>query len=141
MSIRIGGLALAALAAAMMVRASEVPHAPGRWQENDSPETILSTYHAKKGQEKQLADALARAWQSYRNEKAVFDTPHVLVRGSDAQANVDFTEVFTWVSREIPDHAPASIQAHWSELQSLCEARSGHPAIEIHEVELLAPKQ
>jgi hypothetical protein len=116
-------------------------HARSEMRDDDSPETILSTYHAKKGHDKELADALARTWQTYQNERAVFPQPHFLVRATDNQGNVDFTELFTWVSGEIPDHAPDSIKTRWNELQSLCEARNGHKGIEGDAVEILVPKQ
>jgi hypothetical protein len=107
---------------------------------DDTPETVISIFHAKKGQEKALADVLERSWLQYQHEKVVFDQPHVRVSAKDADGNTDFTEIFTWVNHDAPDHASAAIQSIWKEMNAACEARGGHPAIDFKEVDLIVPK-
>lgn len=113
----------------------------GAQNSDDTPETVITVFHAKKGQEKALTDILARAWQAYEHDKVVFDQPNVLVRGTDADGNSNFTEIFTWVSHSAPDHASDAIQAIWKEMNAACESRGGHPGIEFKEVELIVPKE
>jgi len=104
------------------------------------PETVLSTFHVQAGKEKDFEDVLSRTWAIYQKEQLVFAQPHILVRGSEDSGKPYFVEVFTWVSHAAPDHAPASVQTIWKEMNSLCEARGGHTKIEFTEVQIIAPK-
>jgi len=101
------------------------------------PETVLVTYHVKPGQEAALEQVLARAWEVYRRDHLVFARPHVIVRDTEEGGRARVIEIFTWVSRSIPAHAPEDVKALWKEEESLCERRGGHYGIEPGEVELI----
>jgi hypothetical protein len=104
-----------------------------------APETVLVTYHVKSGNEAQFREVLSRAWAIYRRDRLVFDEPHIVVRDAEDGDKPRFVEIFTWVSRSIPEHAPESVKAIWKQEESLCEQRSGHYGIEPGEVELVVP--
>ena len=102
--------------------------------------TIMATYRVVAGKEVEFEQVLARKWEVYTKEKLVYDHPHVVVRGKEADGKAYFVDIFTWVRRGTPDHAPASVIAVWQIMDSLVEARNGHPNREITEVQLVAPK-
>ena len=103
------------------------------------PETVLITYHVKSGKEAELQAVLSRAWEIYRREHLVVAEPHIVLRDTEDGDKIRIIEVFTWISHAAPDHAPESVKTIWQQEQSLCEARSGHTAIEGGEVDLLIP--
>jgi hypothetical protein len=103
------------------------------------PETVLVTYHVKPGNEGKFQEVLSRAWQVYRREHLVFVEPHIVVRDTENGDKNRFVEIFTWVNRAIPEHAPDAVKTIWEQEQSLCEARSERGSIAISEVELLLP--
>ena len=103
------------------------------------PETVMITYHVKPDKEAEFEDALVRAWELYRKEDLVIAGSHTVVRSQESGDKTRVTEIFSWVSHDVPDHAPESVKKIWDELQSLCEARDGHGALEGGEVELLTP--
>ena len=104
----------------------------------DDSETVLVTYHVQPGKETEFRALLAHTWEVYRGEHLVFAQPHVIVKETEDRHKTRFVEVFTWVNS--PDHPPDSVKAVWQEEQSLCEARSGHRAIEGGEVELVTER-
>jgi len=103
------------------------------------PETVLVTYHVRPGKKAEFQAVLSRAWEVYRSEQLVFTEPHVVVQDSENGGMPRFVEIFTWVSRSIPEHAPESVKTIWKQEESLCEQRAGHDGIEPAEVELLVP--
>lgn len=105
------------------------------------PETVLVTYHIKPGKEGEFQAVLSNAWQVYRKERLVFAKPHIVLRDAEDGGKPRFVEIFTWVSRSIPEHAPESVKTIWKQEESLCEQRSGHHGIEPGEVELIAPSR
>ena len=105
------------------------------------PETVLVTYHVKPGKEAEFQAVLSRAWEVYRREHFVFAEPHIVVQDTEDGSKPRFVEVFTWVSRSIPGHAPESVKTIWKQEESLCEKRSEHNGIEPGEVELLVPRR
>src|ERR1035441_3264876 len=104
-------------------------------------ETVLVTYHIKPGTEDEFQKVLSRAWEVYRSDHLVFSEPHIVVRDTEAGGKTRVVEVFTWVSRAIPEHAPESVKTVWKQEESLCEKRGGHYGIEPGEVELLVPSR
>ena len=104
------------------------------------PETVLVTYHVKAGKEAAFEAVLSRAWEIYRTERFVFAKPHIVVQDTEDKGKPRFVEIFTWVSRSIPEHAPDSVKTSWKQEESLCEARGGHYGIEPGEVSLVLPK-
>jgi len=100
---------------------------------------VLVTYHVKPGKEAEFRSVLSGAWGIYRRERFVFAEPHLIVQDTEDKGKPRFVEVFTWVSRSTPEHAPDSVKGIWKQEESLCEQRSGHYGIEPGEVELIIP--
>jgi hypothetical protein len=101
------------------------------------PETVLVTYHIKSGKEVEFQAVLSRAWEIYQTERFVFAEPHIIVQDTEDGGKPRFVEIFTWVSRSIPEHAPDSVKTIWKQEEALCEERSGHYGIEPGEVKLV----
>ena len=80
-----------------------------------------------------------RAWEVYRQGHFVFAEPHIVVQDTEDGSKPRFVEIFTWVSRSIPGHAPESVKTIWKQEESLCEKRGEPYGIEPGEVELLVP--
>ncbi len=113
--------------------------APRHSSTRHQPETVLVTYRVKNGKEKELGDLLARAWAMYRKDHLVFAEPHVLVQDSEGEGKPRLIEIFTWIDRATPEHAPENVLALWKQEESLCEKRGNHYGIEPDEVQLLLP--
>ncbi len=103
------------------------------------PETVLVTYHVRPGKEAEFQRLLSQAWGLYRRERLVLPEPHILVQDTEAGSKPRFVEIFTWVSRSIPAHAPDSVKTIWQQEEALCEKRGNHYGIEPDEVELFVP--
>ena len=112
-----------------------------RGSEKRDAETVLVTYHVKSGKEAEFQAVLSRAWEVYRSEHLVFAEPHLVVQDSENRGKPRFAEIFTWVSRSIPEHAPESVKTIWKQEESLCERRGEHYGIEPSEVDLLVPSR
>ena len=80
------------------------PRAPKEKQ--DTPETVIVTYHVKPGQEKLLQDTLARAWTIYQKEHMVAAQPHLILRDNDVGGTAKFLEIFTWAGHAAPAACP-----------------------------------
>jgi hypothetical protein len=102
------------------------------------PETVLVTYRVKAGNEAEFREVLSRAWEVYRRDRLVLAEPHIVLQDTE-DGKPRFVEIFTWVSRSIPEHAPDSVKAVWKQEESLCERRGDHYGIEPGEVELVVP--
>ncbi|HET9742780.1 MAG TPA: hypothetical protein VFQ00_08525 [Terriglobales bacterium] len=108
--------------------------APALAQSNMDPETVLVTYHVKADQEQSLLKVLNQQWSALQRLDLVQKgQPHLLLRGTEEGKPVVF-EVFTWITADTPDHAPAEIQALWKQMQNSVESRGGHPGIDIRTV-------
>ena len=105
------------------------------------PETVLVTYHVTPGKEAEFRDVLSRTWEIYRRDRLVFCEPHIIVQDTEDGGKARFIEIFTWVSRSIPEHAPDSVKAIWKEEESMCERRGEHYGIEPGEVKLVVPSR
>jgi hypothetical protein len=101
-------------------------------------ETVMVTYHVRAGKEADFQALLARAWQTYQNEKMVCAKPHLVVQEKESDGNSRFVEILTWI--HAPDHAPESVKPIWSEEHALCEARNGKPDIEFSVVQIVTAK-
>jgi hypothetical protein len=108
-------------------------------QDPGQPETVMVTLRAKPGAEAELERVIARHWETAHKMKLVRDAPHVTVRGTEEGNKVYFIDLFTWRDGGIPDAAPAEIQAIWSEMNRLVEAREGHPGLEFVAVSIVTP--
>lgn len=105
------------------------------------PETVLVTYRVKSGKEAEFREVLSRAWGIYRKDGLVFARPHLVLQDTEDGGKPRFVEIFTWVSRTIPEHAPESVQTIWKQEESLCERRGEHYGIEPGEVRLIVPSR
>lgn len=105
------------------------------------PETVMATFHVVAGKEDEFQQVLVREWQAYTEEKLVFDQPHVILRGKEADGKTYFVDIFTWISRTTPDHPPATVLGIWQSMGPLVEARDGHASMEIAEVQLIVSKK
>jgi hypothetical protein len=101
---------------------------------------MLITYHVKPGKEAELQDVLSQAWEIYRKEHLVLAQPHTVVQGKEGGDKTRIIEIFSWVSADVPDHAPEAVRKIWDRMQSLCEERGGHGGLELDAVDLLVPK-
>ena len=102
------------------------------------PETVMVTFRVKAGAETELAKVIEKHWTT-GGELGLFEaTPHMTLRGADAEKKTYFVEVFTWRDANIPDHAPPAIQAIWAEMNRLTEPRGGKPGLEFSEVSVVA---
>jgi len=93
-------------------------------------EPELAIYHVKRGAEKELERVLSRTWDAYRSEGLVFSEPHVLVRTSEDSDHNRFVEVFLWRGYHAVEYPSERVKALWAQIESLCEPRSGHVAVE-----------
>src|SRR5262245_2866131 len=105
------------------------------------PETVLVTYHVKAGKEAEFQAVLSRAWEIYRRDGLVFAEPHIIVQDTEEGGKPRFVEIFTWINRSTPEHAPESVRTIWKQEESLCEQRGGHYGIEPNEVDLVVPSR
>src|SRR3954468_11550512 len=64
--------------------------------QTEQPETVVVTLHAKTGSEAALAGVIARHWDTARRLHLVLDTPHLTVRGTEADSKTYFVDIFTW---------------------------------------------
>jgi hypothetical protein len=136
MRIRLTCAALGLLCAAL-AQGSSIAAQPRQ----EEPETVMITLHAKAGAEAELAQVIARHWETAQRLKLVTNAPHVTLRGTEAAEGAMrtfFVDVFTWRDASIPDAAPKEIQAIWADMSRLVEKRNGRPGLTIDEVALVA---
>ena len=105
------------------------------------PETVMITFHPKRGSEQALADVIARHWAVARRLELVVDAPHVTLRGFDGGGNAYFVEVLTWRDAAIPDSAPKPILELWDQMNALVESRNDRPGLDLREVTVLSPQR
>jgi hypothetical protein len=128
---RIGAVVLAA---SLVSAPRGAPHST---RPRAHPETVMVTYHVKRGSEAELARVLASHWDTALRLQLVDSAPHVIVKSSDASQPTDVVEIFTWRDAATPDHAPPEIQAAWSRMAPLVESRGNRPAVEPLEVSIV----
>jgi hypothetical protein len=97
----------------------------------DIPETVIVTVRPKAGAEKDLERVMANHWATAQRLNLVLAEPHLRIQAKDAEGKPYLVEIFTWRDVDIPDNAPAEIQAIWTEMNRLVEARNGRPGLEI----------
>jgi hypothetical protein len=104
----------------------------------ETPETVIVTYHAKRGSENELARVIARHWSVARRLNLVRNEPHVTLRGSEGSGAAYFVEILTWRDGSIPDNAPAAIRQLWDQMNALVESRDGKPGLDFTHVEIVS---
>jgi len=102
----------------------------------DEPETVMITLHAKPGAEAELAQVIARHWDTARRLKLIRETPHLTLRSAEG-AQTDFVEIMTWRDASVPDSAPAEIQKLWAEMNRLVEQRGATPGLRIEQMSVV----
>jgi hypothetical protein len=104
------------------------------------PETVVVTFHVREGKEAEMEKLLREDhWPLLRKLSLVRESPHVLVRGKEADGKPYFKEVLTWRDHETPDNVPPEVQAVWKRMYDFVEKRGSADSIEIDEVDLLIP--
>ena len=102
----------------------------------DETETVMITLHAKPGAEAELAQVIARHWDTARRLKLIRETPHLTLRSAEG-AQTDFVEIMTWRDASVPDSAPAEIQKLWAEMNRLVEQRGATPGLRIEQMSVV----
>ena len=102
----------------------------------EEPETVMITLHAKAGAEAELAQVIARHWDTARRLKMIRETPHLTLRSAEG-AQTDFVEIMTWRDASVPDSAPAEIQQIWAEMNRLVEKRGTAPGLRIEQMSVV----
>jgi hypothetical protein len=131
MNVRHICAALVLLCTALTQAASLVAHPRA-----DEPETVMITLHAKAGAEAELAQVIARHWDTARRLKMIRETPHLTLRSVEG-AETDFVEIMTWRDASVPDAAPAEIQQLWAEMNRLVEKRGATPGLRIEQMSVV----
>ena len=104
----------------------------------DIPETVIVTVRPKPGAEAELEQVMVKHWTTAQRLGLVLAEPHVRIQAKDAEGRPYLVEIFTWRDVDIPDNAPADIQAIWADMNRLVEARHGRPGLEIVSGTLMA---
>jgi hypothetical protein len=99
-------------------------------------ETVVTTFHVRDGKEAEMSKLIQRAWDTYNKFGMVLPEPNIVARGTDNSGKLFFMEILSWKNHDVPDTAPAEVQAIWAEMEALCEKREGHRGIEFHEVQI-----
>lgn len=106
------------------------------------PETVHVTYHVQEGKLDEFLAVLKRHYPACRKDKLVLASPHVILSGKEDGGKPVAIEILTWVDGDAPDsvaeHHPA-VKKIWDDLNRLTEKRAGKPAIEIDEMDVVAP--
>ena len=102
----------------------------------EEPETVMITLHAKAGAEAELAQVIARHWDTARRLKMIRETPHLTLRSAEG-SQTDFVEIMTWRDASVPDAAPAEIQQLWAEMNRLVEKRGATPGLKIEQMSVV----
>ena len=105
----------------------------------EEPETVMITLHAKAGAEAELAQVIARHWDTARRLNMVRETPHLTLRSAEG-GQTDFVEIMTWRDASIPDSAPPEIQKIWAEMSRLVEKRGSVPGLRIEQMSVVSEK-
>jgi len=123
--------ALGLLCAALAQGSSLVAHT-----RSEEPETVMITLHVKTGAEAELAQVIARHWDTARRLKMIRETPHLTLRSAEGP-QTDFVEIMTWRDASVPDSAPAEIQKLWAEMNRLVEKRGAAPGLMIEQMSIV----
>ena len=81
-----------------------------------------------------MIDWLDRHWAEVTHRGAVLPSPHLTLRGADADGRAYFVEILTWRDPAFADSAPAPVRALWDRMMTLTAARGSHPGLEIMEL-------
>jgi len=106
---------------------------------SEEPETVMITLHAKAGAEAELAQVIARHWDTARRLKMIRETPHLTLRSAEG-GQTDFVEIMTWRDASVPDSAPPEIQKIWGEMNRLVEKRGGAPGLRIEQMSVVVER-
>jgi hypothetical protein len=106
------------------------------------PETVHVTYHVPEGKLDEFLAVLKQHFPACRKDGLVHAAPHLILSGKEDGGKPVVIEILTWNDGDAPDsveeHHPA-VKKIWDGLNRLTEKRGGKPAIEIDEVDLVAP--
>ncbi len=101
-----------------------------------TPTTVMCTFRVRTGHEEDLVALLRREWAALHGAGLVTDISPQLVRGEDDEGRPYYVHIFTWhdadAARSAHDHP--EVAAIWREMDAVCEARDGQPAMEFPHV-------
>ena len=97
---------------------------------------MMITLHARAGAEAEVAQVIARHWDTARRLNMIRETPHLTLRTVEG-SQTDFVEIMTWRDASVPDSAPAEIQQIWAEMNRLVEKRGATPGLRIEQVSIV----
>ena len=129
-------IGLCALSACSSMKQSH-HHAPAAEAKNS--ETVMVSYHVKPGNEQELALLLSRVWEINHHDHLVYETPHVIIQGTEAGGKPRLVEIFTWVNHSAPEQVTDIVKQYWGTETDMCEKRNGHAEVEGGEVTLMLP--
>jgi len=107
------------------------------------PETVHVTYHVQDGKLEEFLAVLRQHYPACRKLGLVLAEPHVILSGKESGGKPIVIEVLTWKDGDAPDSVPEhvpEVKKIWDGLNRLVEKREGKPAIEIDEMDLVAPR-
>jgi hypothetical protein len=111
----------------------------GAQARREEPETVMITFHAMAGTETELAQVIARHWDTARRLKLIREMPHLTLRTAGG-GQTDFVEIMTWRDASVPDSAPPEIQKIWGEMNRLVEPRGGRTGLTIEQMSVVTEK-
>jgi len=106
------------------------------------PETVHVTYHVQEGKLDEFLAVLNQHFPACRKDGLVHAAPHLILSGKEDGGKPVVIEILTWNDSDAPDSVPEHhpvVKKIWDGLNRLTEKRGGKPAIEIEEMDLVAP--
>jgi len=99
--------------------------------------TSLCIYRVKPGSENAFKKLLAKHWPALREVGLAANVPSTFYQGDESENEPIFVELLHWKDAEGPHraHELPEVMAVWEPMGTLCEARSGRPAMEFPRVE------
>ena len=92
---------------------------------------MIVTVRPKPGAEAELEQVMVKHWATAQRLGLCSPNRTCRIQAKDAEGKPYLVEIFTWRDVDIPDNAPAEIQAIWADMNRLVEARHGRPGLEI----------
>jgi hypothetical protein len=108
------------------------------------PETVHVTYHIRRGSLGKVIELLGRQYTAGRKAGIVLAEPHLVLSGKEDGGKPVVVEVLTWRSANDPDEVSTKypdIQAIWSQLNELVEARGRKTGIQIEAMQIETPRR
>lgn len=104
-----------------------------------TPQTVICTYRVRPGNEDDFRRLLGRHWPALRQLGLVTESPPQQFRGTEADGQLFFVEIFDWANEEAVAvaHEHPQVMAIWEPMDTLTESRAGRPNMEFPHVDRL----